>query len=134
MGHEEINTFSCCLWIGGPLFCPLSIGVYSGLERSSAPLKHQSFSVNFPSAYQSSETRVNIVFDSICLWQRKAKRKLPPLHKYKQLDLGLRGITLLRTGDVLRLGDVRIFHSSAGCFHVLFNGSSLYPNRSHNYG
>lgn len=57
---------------------PLSVkdAVYSGLQRSLARLEHHSFSVNFPSAYQSWESRVNIVFGSICFWQRKAKRKL----------------------------------------------------------
>lgn len=48
------------------------------LRPGSARPEHQPFSVNSQSAYQSWETRVNIVFDSICFWQCKANGKLPP--------------------------------------------------------
>lgn len=66
-----------CMWVTVPTSWPLKTVFTLWPRSSTARQEHHSFSVNFPSAYQSWETRVNIVSGSICLWQRKAKRKLP---------------------------------------------------------
>lgn len=73
--EESVNTVPRCI---APLPPSTKVCVYWGPLRGSARPEHQSFSVNSQSAYQSWETRVNIVFDSICFWQCKANGKLPP--------------------------------------------------------